>query len=163
MRGLNKSPRLATVALIVDDAMALAPRAPHNARDPGSNRPDSPPPIARPGQRPPTAYPPNRPPQGGRASATCSRGMSMPPIATLPPSRPPFCCPTGYRYRPRRPGQDLSPPLFDRRSYFNDWHRMGLRPVSLFFVWVRFGPDLLIVDKRNGRIHDVVFDRFYHY
>ena len=45
--------------------------------------------------------------------------------------------------------------------YFNDWNLLGLGPPPYGYVWVRYGPDLLLVDRRSGRIADVIYGAFY--
>jgi len=38
---------------------------------------------------------------------------------------------------------------------------LGLGPPPHGFVWVRYGPDLLLVNRRTGRIVDVIYGAFY--
>jgi Ni/Co efflux regulator RcnB len=45
--------------------------------------------------------------------------------------------------------------------WFNDWALLGLGPPPRGFVWVRYGPDLLLVNTRTGQIADVIYGAFY--
>jgi Ni/Co efflux regulator RcnB len=38
---------------------------------------------------------------------------------------------------------------------------MGLHAPPPGLVWVRFGPDLLLVNQRTGKVHDVIYGAFY--
>jgi Ni/Co efflux regulator RcnB len=72
-----------------------------------------------------------------------------------------FRYPRGYHYRRFRTGL-LLPRLFLSSSYyFYDWGALGLGPPPPGYVWVRYGPDLLLVNRYNGRIADVIYGAFY--
>ncbi len=45
--------------------------------------------------------------------------------------------------------------LFGSQYYFNDYHAFGLYAPPLHHRWVRYGPDLVLVNVRNGHIRDV--------
>ena len=69
--------------------------------------------------------------------------------------------PSGYGYRRWNDGQVL-PFLFLTQSYFfNDYANYGFGPPPYGYVWVRYGPDLLLVSRRTGRIRDVIYGVFY--
>jgi Ni/Co efflux regulator RcnB len=51
-------------------------------------------------------------------------------------------------------GYRFDPVFYDRR-YWIDPYRYHLRPVAGWQRWVRYGPDILLVDIRNGRVLDV--------
>jgi Ni/Co efflux regulator RcnB len=73
----------------------------------------------------------------------------------------PFRYPRGYRYRRFRAGLFL-PRLFLSSAYFfNDYYDLGIGPPPRGYVWVRYGPDLLLVSRRTGRIVDVIYGAFY--
>jgi Ni/Co efflux regulator RcnB len=72
-----------------------------------------------------------------------------------------FRYPRGYHYRRFRTGL-LLPRLFLSSYYFfNDWGALGLGPPPPGYVWVRYGPDLLLVSRYSGRIADVIYGAFY--
>jgi Ni/Co efflux regulator RcnB len=74
---------------------------------------------------------------------------------------PAFRYPRGYSYRRWRTGSIL-PRLFLSGIYFwTDWAALGLLPPPPGYVWVRFGPDLLLVNRYTGRIADVIYGAFY--
>ena len=69
--------------------------------------------------------------------------------------------PHGYNYRRWSVGSVL-PRLFLSGSYFfNDYGALGLGAPPPGYVWVRYGPDLLLVNRYNGRIADVIPGAFY--
>jgi Ni/Co efflux regulator RcnB len=69
--------------------------------------------------------------------------------------------PRGYNYRRWNVGAVL-PSLFLSNSYFfNNYGAMGLGAPPPGYVWVRYGPDLLLVNRYNGRIADVISGAFY--
>jgi len=54
------------------------------------------------------------------------------------------------------------PALLYRSSYyFTDYRLFGLSSPPRNFRWVRYGPDLLLVDIRNGRVRDVYYNAFH--
>lgn len=54
------------------------------------------------------------------------------------------------------PGLFLSPTY-----YYEDYWRMGLEGPPWGYRWVRYGPDLLLVETRTGRVADVIYGAFY--
>jgi Ni/Co efflux regulator RcnB len=72
-----------------------------------------------------------------------------------------FRYPRGYSYRHWSVGSVL-PRLFLSSGYFwNDYAALGLGAPPPGYVWVRYGPDLLLVNRYNGRIADVIPGAFY--
>jgi Ni/Co efflux regulator RcnB len=72
-----------------------------------------------------------------------------------------FHYPRGYRYRRWSAGTVL-PHLFLTTAYFfNDWGALGLGPPPPGYVWIRYGPDLLLVNRYSGRVADVIYGAFY--
>jgi Ni/Co efflux regulator RcnB len=72
-----------------------------------------------------------------------------------------FRYPQGYSYRRWSSGSIL-PSLFLSSAYFyNSWATVGAYPPPRGYVWVRYGPDLLLVSRRSGRIRDVIYGVFY--
>ena len=78
-----------------------------------------------------------------------------------PVRAPAFRYPRGYNYRRWSVGLIL-PSIFLTNYYFyNDWAAVGAYPPPPGFTWVRYGPDLLLVSRRSGRIRDVIYGAFY--
>jgi hypothetical protein len=74
---------------------------------------------------------------------------------------PPFVYPPGWAYRQWAVGAVL-PPLFLVRDYwYADWAALGLAPPEPGFQWVRYGPDLLLVNVTTGQVVDVAYGVFY--
>jgi Ni/Co efflux regulator RcnB len=115
------------------------------ARPTGPTRPSIQPsrPSTRPVARPGVYHPGHRPSSYHRVRA------------------PSFSYPRGYRYRHWSVGL-LLPRLFLSNSYYwNDYGALGLGPPPPGYVWVRYGPDLLLVSRYTGRIADVIYGAFY--
>jgi Ni/Co efflux regulator RcnB len=75
--------------------------------------------------------------------------------------RPVFVYPRGYSYRRYRTGLYL-PSLFrSSHYYFNDYYALGIGAPPHGYVWVRYGPDLLLIQRRTGRIVDIIYGAFY--
>ncbi len=73
----------------------------------------------------------------------------------------PFVYPRGFGYRRWVVG-GLLPPIFLTPTYFyDDWAGLGLAPPPPGAEWVRYGPDLLLVDLSSGQVLDVAYDVFY--
>ena len=73
----------------------------------------------------------------------------------------PFAYPAGWGYRRWAVGLAL-PALFLTSAYFYaDWAGLGLEPPQPGFQWVRYGPDLLLVDVNTGMIADAAYGVFY--
>lgn len=74
----------------------------------------------------------------------------------------PFRYPHGYRYRRWNVGLILPRVFLSNYYYWSDWRALGLLPPPPGYVWVRFGPDLLLVNRYTGRIADVIYGAFYY-
>jgi Ni/Co efflux regulator RcnB len=73
----------------------------------------------------------------------------------------PFIYPPGFGYRRWEVGAAL-PPLFLARDYwYADWAALGMDPPPPGYQWVRYGPDLLLVNVITGQVADVAYDVFY--
>jgi hypothetical protein len=73
----------------------------------------------------------------------------------------PFVYPPGFAYRRWEVGAAL-PPLFLARDYwYADWAALGMDPPPPGYQWVRYGPDLLLVNVITGQVADVAYDVFY--
>ena len=153
-------------AALLSSSLAMAqdqgPR--RDSGGPNSGRHDAGPPHQpAPQSRPPAHRPPShRPP------------VSRPPYGPRPPHRflsgggwrrsirgPAFRYPPGFVYRSWTTGSIL-PPMFLAAPYFYDGYAtLGLAPPPAGYRWVRYGPDLLLVNTYTGRVADVVDGVFY--
>jgi Ni/Co efflux regulator RcnB len=110
------------------------------------------PPHHRPGERP--HGPPH--PRYEPRTQFIYRGRVINRIRVVP-----FVYPRGWAYRRWVIGAVL-PPLFLVPAYFfADWATLGLEPPAPGLQWVRYGPDLLLVNVRTGQIVDVAYGVFY--
>jgi len=122
---------------------------------PHGPRPHGPPPGAtvRPGPVPRPG--PGIGPGPGHPQFTY-RGRTFDPVHAAP-----FVYPHGWAYRRWGIGMAL-PPIFLAQTYwYADWAALGLPPPQAGFQWVRYGPDLLLVDLNTGQVVDVVYGVFY--
>ena len=133
----------------------IGPGHPGHRPDRPGNRPD------RPDNRP------NRPGHGHRPPVTIQPIKPTKPYRPghrphiRPIHRPGFRYPHGYGYRRWHIGLFLPHVFLHHYYYFNDWALLGLGPPPPGYVWVRYGPDLLLVDRFTGRIADVIYGAFY--
>ncbi len=76
---------------------------------------------------------------------------------------PRYSDPYGYDYGYRRfsIGIFLDDLLFAERYWINDPYEYRLPPAYGPYRWVRYYDDVLLVDLRNGRVVDVIYDFFY--
>ena len=156
---------VAAVALLGSSLTLAQNQGPRrDSGGPNSGRPDAGPPNQpAPGPRPPAHRPPShRPP------------VAQPPYGPRPPHRflsgggwrhsiraPAFRFPPGFAYRSWTTGAIL-PPIFLTPPYFYDGYAtLGLWPPPAGYRWVRYGPDLLLVNAVTGRVADVVDGVFY--
>lgn len=73
----------------------------------------------------------------------------------------PFVYPGGWGYRRWGIGMVLPPLFLVPAYYYTDWAAMGLPPPDPGFQWVRYGPDLLLVNISTGQVVDVIYGAFY--
>jgi hypothetical protein len=146
--------------LAVAQGQGQGPRP--DAGGPNSGRPDAGPNQPPPKPRPPAHRPPPRPP------------VPRPPYGPRPPHRflsgggwrhslhgPAFLYPPGFAYRSWTTGSIL-PSVFLSSAYFYDGYAaLGLAPPPAGYRWLRYGPDLLLVNVFTGRVADVVDGVFY--
>lgn len=150
---------LAGASLLLSEAAAIAqPGRDHRPDRPGPDRPgpDRPgrPGPGRPGRPGPGMRPPPRPP--GRPPQFSWRGRYYNRFRA-----PAFRYPRGYAYRRWSIGAFL-PSLFLSTTYFwDDWRTLGVGAPPPGRRWVRYGPDLLLVNVRTRRVEDVIPDAFF--
>lgn len=75
-------------------------------------------------------------------------------------SAPRYVYPGGYSYRRWSPGLILPGVFLGSSYYWDDYSDFGLFAPPYGYRWVRYGPDLLLVNVRNGRIRDVRYGVF---
>ncbi len=73
----------------------------------------------------------------------------------------PFAYPPGWGYRQWDVGAVLPPVFLSPDYYYPEWAALGLDPPPPGFEWVRYGPDLLLVDLNTGEVVDGVYGVFY--
>ena len=73
----------------------------------------------------------------------------------------PFIYPGGWGYRRWGAGMILPGLFLAPAYYYADWAALGLPPPQPGFQWVRYGPDLLLVNVESGQVVDVVYGAFY--
>lgn len=73
----------------------------------------------------------------------------------------PFVYPNGWAYRRWAVGAILPPLFLAPAYYYADWATLGLDPPPPGFQWVRYGPDLLLVNVTTGAVTDTVYSVFY--
>ncbi|HWW64237.1 MAG TPA: RcnB family protein [Sphingomonadaceae bacterium] len=139
------------------------PSRPNPGR-PNPSRPNPPRPNpGRPEIQPPRPGP-TRPP-GLRPNPTRPRPPHRPGAGRPPNFRPihapAFHYPHGYRYRRWSIGLLLPSLFLASRYYYDNYAALGVGPPPRGYRWVRYGPDLLLVDIRTRRIVDVIYRAFY--
>jgi Ni/Co efflux regulator RcnB len=72
----------------------------------------------------------------------------------------PFVYPRGWAYRRWAIGLALPPVFLAPDYYYADWATLGLEPPQPGFQWVRYGPDLLLVDVNTGQVVDAAYGVF---
>lgn len=58
-------------------------------------------------------------------------------------------------------GQDLPLLFLSSRYFFDSYADYGIGRPPHGYRWVRYGPDLLLVSNRTGRIRQVIYGVFY--
>ncbi len=110
----------------------------------------------------------------GRGSVTVRRTGNM--VWRRPPVRPgqffhrgswfarvhapAFRYPHGWRYRAWAVGAILPALFLAPDYYYDDYAALNLQAPAPGYRWVRYGPDLLLVNIRTGEVEDVVNDAF---
>jgi Ni/Co efflux regulator RcnB len=73
----------------------------------------------------------------------------------------PFVYPPGFAYRRWVIGAALPAVFLASAYYYSGWAALGLPPPQPGFQWVRYGPDLLLVNVTTGQVVDTVYGAFY--
>jgi hypothetical protein len=95
-------------------------------------------------------------PMGGPHPQFGYHGHNFNPVHIAPYRYPP-----GWAYRRWTVGAVLPPIFLTPDYYYADWATLGLDPPPPGTQWVRYGPDLLLVDVSTGNVIEVVPDVFY--
>jgi hypothetical protein len=74
--------------------------------------------------------------------------------------RDPFIYPQGFGYRRWEVGAALPLIFLTPDYYYPEWAALGLEPPPPGCQWVRYGPDLILVDVRSGQVVDTAYDVF---
>ena len=129
------------------------------------------------GVRPPRPNPGNgvRPPRPNPGGGGIRPPLPGPGNSVRPPHRPgagrppnfrpirgpAFSYPRGYRYRRWAIGLFLPSLFLSNYYYYDNWAPLGVGAPPPGYRWVRYGPDLLLVQIRTRRIVDVIYGAFY--
>ena len=150
--------RVLAIAMMFALAVPTLAVAQENGQHPperGRPGPGGPGPGMRPGGPPPGAF--RGPPRGGPPGAQFSyRGHMINRVRVAP-----FVYPGGYGYRRWVVGGVLPPIFLTPGYYYANWAALGVEPPQPGFQWVRYGPDLLLVNVGNGQVVDAVYGAFY--
>jgi Ni/Co efflux regulator RcnB len=73
---------------------------------------------------------------------------------------PPYIYPPGHRYRRWYRGQVVPAIFLTNTYYYDSFLRLGLEPPPPGYRWIRYGPDLLLVNLSTGRVDDVAHGVF---
>jgi hypothetical protein len=73
----------------------------------------------------------------------------------------PFIYPPGWAYRRWVIGAALPALFLAPAYYYSGWATLGLPPPQPGFQWVRYGPDVLLVNVTTGQVVDTVYGAFY--
>ena len=73
----------------------------------------------------------------------------------------PYRRPPGWHYRHWVYGQFLPRGWWGRNYWITDWGMFGLVAPPTGYVWVRVGPDAMLIDEYTGEIVRVVYSLFY--
>jgi Nickel/cobalt transporter regulator len=170
---LRKFVLVATVALVLPTIAAAQDHHDDHGKKagpthPGPGGPPPPPPAFKPALKPVLKPAPPHGPIGGPPGP--------PPAAFVHPSGPqfsfhghafnrihihPFIYPNGWAYRQWAVGAILPPLFLAPDYYYPEWAALGLEPPPPGDQWVRYGPDLLLVNVATGQVVDVAYGVFY--
>lgn len=173
-----RSLAIAAMLALVAPGLALAQDHPDEHHQGGPPHPGGPPPrpMPHPGGPPPGVGP------HGPPGAMMAPHPPGPPAAMVRPMGPPpgvaarfsyhgreiervhvrpFIYPPGFAYRRWEVGAALPPAFLVRDYWYTDWAALGFDPPPPGFQWVRYGPDMLLVNEITGQVAEVQYDVFY--
>ena len=152
--------RMLTIAAMFALALPSLAAAEEPHHPPG--KPGAKPGVARPAVAPHAPAPhPGGPHPGGMAGPRPGGPLSFHGHAINRVHLAPFVFPPGHAYQHWGVGMAL-PVLFLAPAYFYaDWAALGVPPPQPGFQWVRYGPDLLLVNVTTGEVVDAAYGVFY--
>ncbi|HEX3504715.1 MAG TPA: RcnB family protein [Xanthobacteraceae bacterium] len=136
------------VAVIIALAPALASAQGYEEHHPGGRPPEV--------RGPHPGGPPGGPHPGGPPGHFMYHGRPFNPFHAEA-----FIYPHGWAYRRWAVGATLPPLFLAPTYYYSNWAALGVPPPQPGFQWVRYGPDLLLVNVGTGQVADVVYGAFY--
>ena len=71
-----------------------------------------------------------------------------------------YAWPRGYGYVRRSVGWVMPRPFLAASYYYAGWATLGLMAPSAGYQWIRYGPDLFLVDVATGDVIDVRYGVF---
>ncbi|HML08367.1 MAG TPA: RcnB family protein [Xanthobacteraceae bacterium] len=155
----------AMLALAAPNLVAAEEHREQHKPPPGPHGPPPGPAKLPPGPAPHGPPPPPRGPApmaaphpgpGGPARQFSYHGHLINPVHAEP-----FVYPPGWAYRQWAIGMALPAIFLTQVYWYADWAALGLAPPRAGFQWVRYGPDLLLVDVNTGQVVDVAYGVFY--
>ena len=107
-----------------------------------------------------------RPDAGGRPNWGGRPAFGGRPVGQRPPGFRPiqgraFRYPNGYGYRRWGIGAALPLLFLSSAYYFDDYGSYGVYAPPYGYRWVRYGPDLLLVQLGTGYVADAIYGAFY--
>ena len=133
-------------------------------------------PTQLPAQRPKATQLPVQPPKGPPTQLPAhppKQPPKHPPHYRPPTHRPwygwngryyhggPYRYPPGYAYRHWSRGQMFPLAILTTTIYFTNYAVLGLDPPPYGYVWVRYGPDILLIRLSTGEVMDGVYGVIY--
>jgi len=76
--------------------------------------------------------------------------------ASRPFAAAPYAWPQGYGYQPIGVGGYLAPAFWSPDYFVVDYYLYGVPPPEPDFAWIRYGPDLLLMNLDTGEVVQVV-------
>jgi Nickel/cobalt transporter regulator len=111
--------------------------------------------------RPGPHGPPGRGPGGPHPGGPPGRQFSYHGRMFNPVRGPAFVYPHGWAYRRWAVGAVLPPLFLVPAYYYAEYAALGLAAPQPGFQWVRYGPDLLLVNVSTGAVVETVYGAFY--
>jgi len=126
--------------------------APRPAAHPAAAQHAAPRPADRPAPRAAADRDAPRPPSGDHAF---HRGQAIARVHA-----PAFNYPNGYHYQRWSIGARLPGIFYSPNYYYGGWSALGLQAPPPGYEWVRYGPDMVLVNIDTGEVEDVVYGVF---
>ena len=72
-----------------------------------------------------------------------------------------YNAPQGYAYHRYSYGESLPQGYYAQSFWITNYLNFGLIAPPDGYVWVRYGPDAILLDEDTGEIVQIVYDQFY--